>query len=43
MTEGYAIQRSIRYYYSVSKDEIKDIKAVMTFMGGRIVYEKKDS
>jgi predicted amidohydrolase YtcJ len=32
-----------RDYYSVSKDEIKDIKAVMTFMGGRIVYEKKDS
>ncbi len=32
-----------RDYYSVSTDEIKDVKAVMTFMGGKIVYEKKGS
>ncbi len=28
-------------YYSVSKDQIKDVKAVMTFVGGKIVYEKR--
>ncbi len=32
-----------RDYYSVSKDEIKDVKAVMTFVGGKSVYEKGDS
>ena len=32
-----------RDYYSVSKDEIKDVKALMTFVGGKIVYEKKSS
>jgi predicted amidohydrolase YtcJ len=30
-----------RDYYSVSKDEIKDVKAVMTFVGGKIVYDKE--
>ena len=30
-----------RDYYSVSKDGIKDIQAVMTLVGGKIVYEKK--
>ncbi|MDO9529424.1 MAG: amidohydrolase [Syntrophales bacterium] len=32
-----------RDYYSVSKDEIKDVKAVMTFVGGKSVYEKRGS
>jgi predicted amidohydrolase YtcJ len=30
-------------YYSVSTDQIKDVKAIMTFMGGKIVYEKRGS
>jgi predicted amidohydrolase YtcJ len=30
-----------RDYYTVSKDEIKDVKVVLTFVGGKIVYEKK--
>ena len=30
-----------RDYYTVSKDEIKDVQAVMTFVGGKIVHEKK--
>jgi hypothetical protein len=29
-------------YYSVSTDQIKDVKAVMTFVGGKIVYEKRE-
>ncbi|MDD5169461.1 MAG: amidohydrolase family protein [Syntrophales bacterium] len=29
-----------RDYYIVSRDEIKDVKAVMTFVGGRSVYER---
>ena len=30
-----------RDYYSVPTNEIKDVKAVMTFVGGEIVYEKR--
>ena len=32
-----------RDYYSISQDEIKDVKAVMTFVGGKIVHEKRGS
>mgnify|MGYP001221598389 CR=1 FL=1 len=28
-------------YYSISTDEIKEVKALATFVGGKIVYEKK--
>ncbi|HPK54027.1 MAG TPA: amidohydrolase family protein, partial [Smithellaceae bacterium] len=28
-------------YYSITTDEIKDVKALATFVGGKIVYEKK--
>ncbi|PKL81459.1 MAG: amidohydrolase, partial [Ignavibacteriae bacterium HGW-Ignavibacteriae-3] len=27
-------------YYAVPTDEIKDVKALMTFVGGKIVYTK---
>ena len=30
-----------RDYYSIPKDEIKNVKAVLTFMGGKIVYERQ--
>jgi predicted amidohydrolase YtcJ len=30
-------------YYSAATDQIKDVKALVTFMGGKIVYEKKGS
>jgi predicted amidohydrolase YtcJ len=29
-------------FYSVSENQIKDVKAVMTFVGGKTVYEKKN-
>jgi predicted amidohydrolase YtcJ len=29
-------------YYTVSTDQIKDVKAVMTFVGGKIMYEKRN-
>lgn len=32
-----------RDFYSISTDEIKDVKVLMTFVGGKIVYEKKTS
>lgn len=28
-------------FYNIPADEIKDVKALMTFMGGKVVYEKK--
>jgi hypothetical protein len=27
-------------YYSIPTDEIKDVKALMTFVGGKVIYEK---
>ncbi len=30
-----------RDFYSIPKDDIKNAKAVMTFVGGKVVYEKK--
>jgi len=32
-----------RNYYSIPSDEIKEATAVMTFVGGKTVYEKKES
>ncbi len=32
-----------RDYYSIPVDEIKDVKALMTFVGGKVVYERKAS
>lgn len=29
-------------FYSISENQIKDVKAVMTFVGGKTVYEKKN-
>jgi predicted amidohydrolase YtcJ len=31
-----------RDYYRISQDEIKDVKALMTFVGGKRVYEKRE-
>jgi len=28
-------------FYSVSENQTKDVKAVMTFVGGKTVYERK--
>lgn len=30
-----------RDYYTIPADEIKDVKALLTFVGGKVVYEKK--
>ena len=32
-----------RDFYTVPKDDIKDAKALMTFVNGKIVYEKKSA
>jgi len=32
-----------RDFYTIPKDEIKDVKAVLTIVGGKIVHEKNES
>jgi predicted amidohydrolase YtcJ len=30
-----------RNYYNISGDEIREVKAVMTFLDGKVVYERQ--